>query len=70
MSYDNHLAALEAKHAQVQSRIDQEYTKPYPDTQHLKKLKLRKLRLKREIVSLRPRTPANANQRIAVGASA
>lgn len=45
-----HLAALSAKHAQLESQIMQEVQRPAPDSVLLAQLKKQKLRLKEEMV--------------------
>jgi len=45
-----HLSALEAKHATLEQRIDDEAHRPLPDAIKLADLKKRKLRLKEEIL--------------------
>ena len=44
-----HIAALEAKHAALEGRIQAESQRPMPDTMMLADLKKQKLRLKQEI---------------------
>ena len=44
-----HLAALEAKHAGLEARIDTELQRPAPDTSIVATLKKQKLRLKDEM---------------------
>ena len=44
-----HLAALEAKHAGLEARIDNELQRPAPDTGIVATLKKQKLRLKDEM---------------------
>ena len=46
-----HLESLEAKHAMLDRRIDDENHRPMPDTIMLADLKKQKLRLKEEIAS-------------------
>ena len=46
-----HLSALEAKHAVLDQRIEDERHRPMPDTIVLADLKKQKLRLKEEISS-------------------
>lgn len=45
-----HLSALEAKHAVLDQRINEEEHRPMPDTITLADLKKQKLRLKEEII--------------------
>lgn len=46
-----HLAALQAKHAGLEARLNSELQRPAPDTAALATLKKQKLRLKDEIAS-------------------
>ena len=45
----NHLAALSAKHAQIDESLHQEIQRPMPDTVRVTRLKREKLRLKEEM---------------------
>lgn len=45
----NHLKSLQTKHAQLEKEIKSETLRPHPDDNHLKDLKVRKLRIKEEI---------------------
>lgn len=47
---DNHIRALQTKHAGLERAIHQEATRPSPDMSLLADLKKRKLRLKDEIL--------------------
>ena len=47
-----HVSALEAKHAGLEARINEESQRPMPDTATLNRLKKEKLRLKEEISRL------------------
>jgi hypothetical protein len=44
-----HVSALQAKHAGLEARINEEIQRPLPDTATLARLKKEKLRLKEEI---------------------
>ena len=46
------LAGLEARHAALESEIDDEIHRPLPDQTHLTELKREKLRIKEEIARL------------------
>lgn len=46
-----HVAALQAKHAGLEARLNSELQRPAPDTAALATLKKQKLRLKDEIAS-------------------
>ncbi len=54
MSAMDHIEALKAKHASLESAIHQESTRPQPDDDALCSLKKRKLQIKDEIVRLSP----------------
>jgi hypothetical protein len=45
----NHLAALSAKHAQIEATLHQETLRPMPDTVRVARLKREKLRIKEEM---------------------
>ena len=47
-----HMSALQAKHAGLEARIDEESHRPMPDTATLARLKKEKLRIKEEISGL------------------
>ena len=47
-----HVSALEAKHAGLDARINEENQRPLPDAATLARLKKEKLRVKEEITSL------------------
>jgi hypothetical protein len=47
-----HVSALEAKHAGLEARINEETQRPMPDTATLNRLKKEKLRIKEEITGL------------------
>ncbi len=47
-----HVSALEAKHAGLEARINEEVHRPLPDTATLARLKKEKLRVKEEISGL------------------
>lgn len=49
MSLQEHVAALRAKHAELEQRIEQESLRPHPDETALHALKREKLRIKDEI---------------------
>lgn len=46
-----HLSALEAKHAGLEAKIEQENLRPHPDDTLIAQMKKEKLRLKDEIAS-------------------
>ena len=47
-----HVSALEAKHAGLEARIDEESQRPLPDTATLARLKKEKLKVKEEMAGL------------------
>lgn len=49
---DNHIQALQEKHAGLERRIHEEESRPFPDEQTVKELKRQKLRIKEEIQSI------------------
>lgn len=53
----NHLGALRAKHEQFDRGLIAELSRPLPDEQRVKELKLAKLRLKDRIAKLTPYPP-------------
>lgn len=52
MTSGNRVEALKAKHASLETAIEREGSRPYPDTVVLVGLKRRKLQIKDEIVRL------------------
>ena len=53
MSGEEHLSALEVKHHDLDSKIDDEMHRPAPDQSLLTTLKREKLRIKEEIKRIR-----------------
>ena len=47
-----HVSALQAKHAGLEARIDEESQRPMPDTATLSRLKKEKLKVKEEMSGL------------------
>jgi hypothetical protein len=47
-----HVSALEAKHAGLEARIEEESQRPMPDMATLSRLKKEKLKVKEEMLSL------------------
>jgi hypothetical protein len=47
-----HVSALEAKHAGLEARIEEESQRPMPDMATLSRLKKEKLKVKEEMISL------------------
>ena len=47
-----HVSALQAKHAGLEARIDEESQRPHPDTATLSRLKKEKLKVKEEMAGL------------------
>ena len=47
----SHINALQAKHADLETRLHQELARPVPDTATIQALKKQKLRLKEEIAA-------------------
>ena len=54
MSIETHLQALRNKHADLETQIHQEQTRPLPDPVTIRSLKRAKLEIKDEIRRLRP----------------
>jgi hypothetical protein len=52
MMTSEHVAALKAKHADIEHRIDEEEHRPHPDDTRIAELKRKKLRLKDEMAQL------------------
>lgn len=52
MSYSTRLDALKQRHASLESRIQDEDSRPRPDSDMLMRLKLEKLHLKEEMEKL------------------
>jgi len=52
MKVDEHIAALKAKHANLEEALQQEVRRPLPDTNVLNDIKRQKLRIKDEIQRL------------------
>jgi hypothetical protein len=53
MTVRSHLMALKDRHAELESRIAEEDSRPRPDSDTLVRLKIEKLRIKEEIERLR-----------------
>jgi hypothetical protein len=49
-----HVLALQAKHAELEARIDEESHRPMPDSGTLARLKKEKLRIKEEMAGIGP----------------
>ncbi len=47
-----HVSALEAKHAGLEARIEEENQRPMPDAARINQLKKEKLKLKEELTGL------------------
>ena len=54
MSIETHLQALRNKHADLETQIHQEQTRPLPDPVTIRSLKRAKLEIKDEMRRLRP----------------
>jgi hypothetical protein len=52
MSLQDHIEALKAKHAELESAIDEENRRPLPNRDAISDLKRQKLRIKDEIFQL------------------
>lgn len=52
MSTEDRIAALQEKHADIEKRIEQEFTRPHPDDSVIGQMKREKLRIKDEISRL------------------
>jgi hypothetical protein len=52
MSVEERIEALRAKHARLESEIDDEVHRPHPDDLHLIQLKREKLKIKDEIAKI------------------
>ena len=55
-----HLSALQAKHAGLDARINEESQRPMPDMAVLARLKKEKLKIKEELAGLQPHAPTAA----------
>jgi len=55
MSLENHIAALQERHTNLEDEIRQEEFRPAPDPDHLHRLKVAKLHVKEEIETARSR---------------
>jgi len=53
MTVESHIAALKDRHASLELRINDEDSRPRPDSEALSRLKLEKLRIKEEMERLR-----------------
>ena len=53
MSTDNHIDALQNRHAELDRKIDEEEKRPLPDEALIAELKKQKLRVKDEISDLK-----------------
>lgn len=54
MAIEQRIETLKASHASVEAALHAERTRPYPDDLRLRDLKREKLRIKDELVRLRP----------------
>jgi hypothetical protein len=52
MTMDDRIESLKAKHARLETEIDEEVHRPLPDGIHITELKREKLRIKEEIVRI------------------
>jgi len=52
MSVEEHVSALRARHAELESRLDEEQGHAHPDDTLIAELKKQKLRIKDELASL------------------
>ncbi len=52
MALSGHVAALEAKHAELETQISSEHQRPQPDDATLSQLKRAKLKVKEELTRL------------------
>jgi len=52
MSFDDHVSALRARHADLQTRLDEEQGHAHPDDTVIAELKKQKLRIKDELAAL------------------
>ncbi len=52
MSVEDHVRTLKAKHAALESRIEEECQRPLPDSMVLADLKRQKLRIKEELYKI------------------
>ena len=53
MTVEGHLAALEAKHVELEKRLEQEQARPMPDDDVIRTLKHEKLAIRDEISGLK-----------------
>ncbi len=58
MSMQSRLESLKARHAELETRIEEEDQRPRPDAEVMSRLKREKLHLKEEIERLRASVPA------------
>lgn len=49
MSVHAHIESLQSRHAALETAIEEETRRPYPDSDKLRQLKLKKLRVKDEL---------------------
>lgn len=56
MSVEEHIRALKAKHAELESQIVVENSRPHPDQIAIAGLKKQKLKIKDELARLHPAT--------------
>ncbi|MFC3052714.1 YdcH family protein [Kordiimonas pumila] len=49
MSLNTHVESLNQKHAEIETSIEKEEVRPYPDAMRLMQLKREKLRLKEQL---------------------
>ena len=52
MNLEAHVETLEARHTEIEAKIEREEHRPHPDTLVISDLKKRKLRLKEELSKL------------------
>ena len=52
MDQDSRIENLRRKHADLETRIDEQYARPLPDDAEIRRLKVAKLRIKEEIAAL------------------
>lgn len=58
MALQDHMESLRAKHAHLETLIDEELHRPLPDQARLSRLKKEKLRIKEQLERLRGRSEA------------
>ena len=64
MSVTEHIAALQKKHAELETELDDQNSGPIPDTEAIADLKRQKLAIKDELAKLSTGQPATADRAV------